>query len=206
MGSTVTQNRRALVGTPGCIAEAVPSYLLPGGDGSIPEVVRRQRNNLNWDHILAWCLRVREHFQEGDRVMDIGCGVGLVDWALMTMVPSIRDMILLDSTGDETHVPMSDQGYWHNDLDLTRHVVRELPAQVHDVQTYDWSTRAHVVMSTLSWGFHYPISLYFSRVRALRPRLLIVDLRKTHEIPGYTPIDKFHIWGKATTHVFRRGP
>lgn len=137
--------------------------------------------------------------------MDIGCGIGIVARDLAHQRDNEISFILLDKTGDDPHVPVSAEGYRHNDLEITRRWTADLNAEVHDIDEYEWgSHQPQIVMSTLSWGFHYPLELYMKRVMALRPRLIIVDVREVVNMPGLRIEDKFHIWGKATTVVYRR--
>lgn len=166
------------------------------------DLLHRQRNGTHHDNILAWVVRVRRYFLDGDTVLDIGCGLGQVDLVLTSQV-DVR-MIMIDRTGDEPHVRYSQFGYAHNDLDETRRRVGHL-GEVHDVDEYRWLDRPRVVMSTLSWGFHYPIELYWTKVMRMEPHHIIVDLRKPVDtLDGYDKVDEFKIYGKAITHVFRR--
>lgn len=199
-------DRRPLVGTPGLTTmKAAPSHLLPGGSSRLPEVFRKQRSGPQpLLHIEQWTHRVLRWIPPHSSILDIGCGIGVVARSLAHAHEGRLHLTLLDKTGDDPHVPMSATGYRHNDLDITRQWVADLDATVHDVDQFDWAGEYDIVMSTLSWGFHYPLSLYLDRVLALRPRLIIVDLRNVVEIPGLRIRDRFHIWGKATTVVYER--
>lgn len=201
-------DRRPLVGTPGLTTmKTIPSHLLPRGDGRIPEIFRKQRSGPSPIlYIERWTSRVIRWFPLHSRVLDIGCGIGIVARSLSHACDGKLSLTLLDKTGDDPHVPVSPEGYRHNDLDITRRWVEDLNATVHDVDEWDWSQRQDIVMSTLSWGFHYPVELYLDRVMALDPRLIIVDVREVVELPGLIILDKFHIWGKATTVVYGRQP
>lgn len=165
-------------------------------------LLSRQRNTFDVDNIRAYALRVRKYLRDGDHIVDIGCGFGFVDVALAELVKA--RFTLLDKTGDEQRQTFSPRGYAHNDLDITRQVTATIGAEVMDIAKYGWEGPADVVLSTLSWGWHYPLSLYRDRVMAMKPRAIIVDLREAQVIPGYRAIDAFTINRKETTMVFRR--
>lgn len=191
---------RSSVGEP----EDIPSFLLPKGTDAPPDIFSLQRNgSRSADDIMAWAWRARRWLRPDDIILDIGCGIGMMARALHHVMDGRVDFILMDRTGNEPHVPVSECGYAHNDLDVTRYWTRDLNAMVVDADTWDWSgPRPTVVMSTLSWGFHYPIELYLDRVLAMEPRAILMDLRETTKIPGLEIVDKWWLWGKARTMVY----
>lgn len=165
------------------------------------ELLAKQRTTLDLDNIRSYAYRVRKYFKPGDHVIDLGCGFGLVDLVLNALMPGLR-FTMLDLTGNDPHRKMSAGGYAHNDLETTRQVAKDLNALVVDVNEYRWNDPADIVMSTLSWGWHYPIKLYIDQVLSVKPRTIITDLRKKQEIGGYEIVDRFTINRKEKTHVF----
>jgi SAM-dependent methyltransferase len=165
-------------------------------------LLEKQRNTFDLDNIRAYALRVRKHLSSGDHILDIGCGFGYVDLAIAELVEA--RFTLVDLTGNGHAKGYSAEGFAHNDLSITREVVSEIDATVIDARHDKWPSSADVVMSTLSWGWHYPLSVYLERVRAMKPRIIIADLREPAKISGYAEIDGFTINRKERTTVFRR--
>lgn len=171
-------------------------------------LLRRQRTTYDADNIAAYALRVRKYLKPGDRVLDIGCGFGLVACALADVVAGLR-FVLLDKTGDEPAVAFPARGYVHNDLAVTRRVAEQLDAVVSDVDDYGWTDPVDVVISTLSWGWHYPVTMYSDRVIALQPHAVILDVRNRDDVrvlcdAHYKIVDDFRVNRKETTVVLER--
>lgn len=171
----------------------------------IPEnhaLLKKQRTTFDQDNIDAYALRIRKYLRDGDHILDIGCGFGFVDLAIAKHVDAT--FTLVDKTGDEKPVSFSPRGYAHNDLEMTRRNVRSLDATVQDARSFSVTRPVDVVISTLSWGWHYPIGVYRDKVLALKPRVIILDLRMPDGFAEYAPIDQFTINRKENTVVFRR--
>lgn len=117
------------------------------------------------------------------RVLDIGCGIGGID-VLIHQNHGRPQMDLMDGTG----VAAAKFGFLerlepYNDMQVTMDVMRmnrvdgasclDLMSEL-DEGAYD------LVLSLLSWGHHYPVRIYLSRVtQALKPGgLVVLDLRK----------------------------
>lgn len=165
-------------------------------------ITQRQRTVFDDDNMIAYAWRVRKYFEDCNVAIDIGCGIGYQTARLSEMLPNVH-FVMLDKTGDEQSVNYSDNGYAHNNLELTRQYAdNHVRGSVHDIDTYDWSHSAEVVYSTLSWGWHYPVELYLDRVVKLKPRYIIFDTRSTVSIENYQQIDSFRINRKENTVVF----
>ena len=161
-----------------------------------------QRNTFNEDCLIAWAYRTRRYFQDCNTALDIGCGIGYQTAEVSRLHPGMH-IHCLDKTGIESSIQYSNNGYKHNDLDLTVEHLQNYNCSVYDVDEYTWADSIDIVYSTLSWGWHYPISLYLKRVLALSPKYIILDQReKRQTIPGYLLVDDFRINRKETTKVY----
>lgn len=125
-------------------------------------------------------------------ILDIGCGVGGLDVLLHRHYgcdPRIG-LYLVDRTSTSNTIYY---GFWkeaafYNSLDVTRLVLSEngVPSRsLHLIQVgpsrhLDVAIDADLVVSLLSWGFHYPVSTYLDQVHDILKRggHLVMDIRK----------------------------
>lgn len=126
------------------------------------------------------------------RVLDVGCGVAGIDVLLHRHYdrdPTLQ-FYLLDKTGTSENVyyGFEKHGAFYNSLDVARELLvrNGVPREnVHCLDAtpdyrIDVETGVDLVISLLSWGFHYGVSTYLEPVhRVLRPGgHLIIDVRK----------------------------
>lgn len=125
-------------------------------------------------------------------VLDIGCGLGLVDLVLYKRIKPSPDVYLLDK--DNEHQSLrSVKGGFHQryiftaDLALTRDFFIQNGVKNDQIHFVDSSINAlaslpkiDLILSITSWGFHYPIETYWEGVRKIihEKSLLFIDLRK----------------------------
>lgn len=97
-----------------------------------------------------------------ESILDIGCGIAGIDVFLKRRYPKAR-LELLDGNGDKSVYG------WHpekpliyNDRKATEELLEANGFNVdrwHDVGTKE-HLKADLVISLISWGFHYPLSTY----------------------------------------------
>ncbi len=122
-------------------------------------------------------------------ILDIGCGVGGIDVLLHRHYGTPR-LYLVDRTETEGKVfyGFAERGAFYNSFDATRRllVTNGIPEpalrfrEVGEECRLDIPEPVDLVLSLISWGFHYPIGVYADQVRALlRPGgRVILDVRK----------------------------
>ncbi len=123
-------------------------------------------------------------------VLDVGCGIAGID-ALLSRIYDDAHFYLLDRTETDTtgfEYGMGDQYRFYNSLELAKAVMLAngtAEAQVHllDAQPgfrFDPSHRFDLVLSLISWGYHYPVATYLDQVYdAMAPGArLLLDIRK----------------------------
>lgn len=167
------------------------------------KITSLQRNTFDEDNMIAYAWRVRKYFLQATTAIDIGCGIGYQTRRISELVPTVH-FDMLDKTGIEQAANYTPVGYAHNDLSLTRQYANSyINGTVYDIDMYNWDTPVDVVISTLSWGWHYPIENYLARVVSLVPKYIILDSRLDNvTIPYYTIIDTFTINRKERTIVW----
>jgi SAM-dependent methyltransferase len=133
---------------------------------------------------------IRSHLpRRAVAILDIGCGVGGIDVLLHRHYGTPR-LYLADrtETSGEVYYGFAEKGAFYNSLDATRRLlltngVPERAMRFREVGEecrLDVPEALDLVISLISWGFHYPVGVYADQVRALlRPGgRVILDVRK----------------------------
>lgn len=123
-----------------------------------------------------------------ESVLDIGCGLAGIDVLLQRKYGEALDVHLLDRNGvSEIFYGFKSDGAFYNSLPLARALLEMngVPAaRVHthdaDRQGFPKAQRFGLIMSLISWGYHYPVKTYAADVQAaLAPGgTLIIDIRR----------------------------
>jgi hypothetical protein len=127
------------------------------------------------------------------KVLDIGCGIAGYhrDW-LRSRSNSNDHLYLLDS--NNFHLSALAYGHgdskrYYNSLNLAKYFIMQdndfaTNIKLLDIaKSYDFPLQIDLVVSFISWGFHYPLSLYWERVLASTKLggCIMVDIRKDSE-------------------------
>ena len=172
---------------------------------TLSKITNLQRTTYDEDNMCAYAWRVRKYFTNAKKAIDLGCGIGYQTLQISKLLPDVH-FDMLDKTGIDKPNQYSDTGYLHNNLDMTQEYVlnNNINASVWDVDEYIWDNPVDVVVSTLSWGWHYPVELYINNVLKLVPKYIIFDnrLKKPPYIPNYCVVDQFTINRKERTLVY----
>jgi SAM-dependent methyltransferase len=133
-------------------------------------------------------------------ILDIGCGIAALNIFLDKFV-SPEKIFLLDKTYTERNVWYSfkEKGAFYNSLELARETLSlngVAPSKIKLISAPDDGliplddNSIDVIVSTISWGFHYPIKLYIDSVYKLLSNdgTLILDIRK--DSSGFEELNK----------------
>ena len=142
------------------------------------------------DEMLSVYNNIKDHLPETKtkpKIIDIGCGMAGIDAFISYHYNNEADITLLDIDGEPDNVgygfvSVSDMSSYHNfDLALKQLEMNGVPS--HNILTHDISKNLEfpsndfdVVISLISWGFHYPIDTY--SVNLSDNGVVIVDVRK----------------------------
>ena len=127
--------------------------------------------------------------KEATSCLDIGCGLGGIDVLLFRHWGSSVRLHLLDTSGISRRLHDNEAAH-HNELSLTEAFLRlnGVPRSsfvLHDVDRTGYPRDVHfdVVLSLLSWGFHYPVETYVASVAYTLKKggTLIMDVRNGTE-------------------------
>lgn len=116
--------------------------------------------------------------KEVNSILDIGCGLAGIDVFLKRKYPK-ASLTLLDSDGSHGNAGFSAGGGAGGDRKLTQSLLEANEVKIDrwlDIGTKDCLS-ADLVISLLSWGFHYPLSEYSVE------GLCIADIRHGHKAP-----------------------
>ncbi len=125
------------------------------------------------------------------RILDIGAGVGGIDVALFKHYEKSHNvkLYLLDKTyiDKKIHYGLKEKAAFYNSLEITRDLLslNGVPERNIHLQNANDENKIEggpfdLVISLISWGFHYPISTYLEQVynRLNDGGTTILDIRK----------------------------
>ncbi|MDG3547085.1 hypothetical protein [Methanobacterium formicicum] len=123
-------------------------------------------------------------------ILDIGCGVAGIDVLLSKHYENNVDIFLLDKTSvdDKVYYHFEKKGSFYNSLNVSKDLLEIngiKPLKIHLQEATDnnrikFNTKFDLIISFISWGFHYPISTYLDEVyeKLSAYGVLIVDIRR----------------------------
>ncbi len=126
------------------------------------------------------------------RILDIGCGIGSINIFLYEHYNHDQDLEihLLDKTAldQDVNYGFKNEAAFYNSLELAKHFLTLNSIPVNNVITHevtpDYSIPINgtvdLIISLISWGFHYPVSVYLNQVSELLSEngRIIIDIRK----------------------------
>ena len=127
-----------------------------------------------------------------NRILDVGCGVAGIDVLLFRHYDSVTDLefYLLDKTviSNKVFYNYHKQSAFYNSLDIARKTLNINGTAQQNIHTLEVSSDYQIeiskpvdlVISLISWGFHYPVSTYIAQVYQLLRKSghLILDIRR----------------------------
>jgi hypothetical protein len=124
-------------------------------------------------------------------ILDIGSGLAGLDVFLWSLLQKNQPKIyLLDKTKVEKKIwyEFKSHGAFYNSLDLAKKNLMSNGVESSNITVIEAPNNGIIkniknidlVISTISWGFHYPVDLYIDSVLSLMSKkgVLIIDVRK----------------------------
>lgn len=133
-------------------------------------------------------------------ILDIGSGVAAIDVLLYKHYEKDQPLIyLLDKTEmpSKVYYSFKPQGCYYNSLSLSKKLLeanniptKNIFLEEADGKNIHFNTKFDLVVSFISWGFHYPVSTYLNQVYdKLSPGgVMIIDVRKVNGSNGFAEI------------------
>ena len=157
-----------------------------------PRVERLFREDMEREYAT-----IKPHLpKHSHRILDIGCGVGGIDVLLdqhYRAKGQAVDIYLFDKTEmpKKVYYGLEQNGCYYNSLAVAKEMLVSNGAAPERIflqedrsdHTIDFKTKFDLVISLISWGFHYPIQTYLDQVYTLLASggTLILDVRKGTE-------------------------
>ena len=137
-------------------------------------------------------LSIRDFLPENcSAILDIGCGVAGIDYFLYQHYDDNElQLYLLDKTHIEQNVyyMFEPKGAFYNSLDVAKAVLTDSGIAANSIHLKEATNnndikierKVDLVISLLSWGFHYPVETYLERVHGILTDdgVVILDVRK----------------------------
>lgn len=122
------------------------------------------------------------------KILDIGCGIAGVDCVLNAHYKNPSFYLLDKSTVDnKIHYGFQKTGAFYNSLQVAREILeingvnsnQINTIEVDDVLTVVFPQDMNLVISLMSWGFHYPVDVYLDNVTKILSDkgVLVIDVR-----------------------------
>lgn len=163
--------------------------------GKMSEFVMLQRTSIKADIGRSYYSATLNDYRTIDgyvnnpkRVLDIGCGMAGVDYFIAMLNPDseiyLRDKTQLD---DEVFYGFKEKTAFYNSLELAEELLR-VNGVTNTIVTEEAKdkniecTSIDLVISLISWGFHYPVDYYFKSVMGCLSKdgVVILDIRNAH--------------------------
>jgi SAM-dependent methyltransferase len=128
--------------------------------------------------------------QKATSILDIGSGIAGINAFINKHYNNKIDIYLLDKTQTDERVYYyyHERGSVYNSLTLAKELLKQNgvdESRIHTQEATDDNqilidTTFDIVVSLISWGFHYPVTTYLDVVyQKLKPKgVLIIDIRK----------------------------
>ncbi|MFT6946110.1 MAG: SAM-dependent methyltransferase [Vicingaceae bacterium] len=128
--------------------------------------------------------------ESAENVLDIGCGIAGIDILISRHYGHKVNICLLDKStiDNDLHYGFEKRGSFYNSLALSKKVlvdngVHEANVFVQEAtngNTINFDKKFDLIISIISWGFHYPVEVYLDQVYSNLNTggLLILDVRK----------------------------
>lgn len=122
-------------------------------------------------------------------ILDIGCGIAGIDFFLYQNYQNHEpNLFLLDKEGiSDVYYGFEEEASFYNSLDLSREFLNLNGVPKDKIHTINISeddfpseNNLELIISIISWGFHYPVSTYLEEVyhSLSNNGVLIMDIRK----------------------------
>jgi SAM-dependent methyltransferase len=160
----------------------------------IKENAFKKANQIDEEYIKIMegiAINIMPHIPSDTKnIMDIGCGMGLLSLLLYRYLNE-PELKLIDKTKieDEIYYNYEKKGAYYNSLDIAKKLliknyvkedkIKLIEAPENGVIEIEKNS-IDLIISTISWGFHYPVKTYLESVDNILKDdgIVIIDIRK----------------------------
>ena len=123
-------------------------------------------------------------------ILDIGCGIAGIDIFLSRHYRNKVNIYLLDKSqmDQNLYFYFEKKGSFYNSLQLSKKVLEDNGVDPKKIYTQEatednritFRNKFDIIISLLSWGFHYPVSVYLDEAykKLEKGGIMIIDVRK----------------------------
>jgi len=127
---------------------------------------------------------------KSESILDIGCGLALIDVFLYEHYGGLADIFLLDKTfiAHTVYYGYKPTGCYYNSLSFSREMLVNNGVSSDKIHCQEatpdnkinFLAKHDLIISLASWGFHYPVSTYLERAHKILNEggVLIIDVRR----------------------------
>lgn len=138
--------------------------------------------------------------QNANSILDIGCGVAGIDVLINNHYKNKIDIFLIDKTkvDKKIYYNYENRGSFYNSLKIAKTLLTKNGVKINKIHLQEatpnneikFSQGFDIVISLISWGFHYPVATYLDKVyeKMNNNGILILDIRKNTD--GEKEIEK----------------
>jgi len=151
-----------------------------------PEIKREYNKDIEFEYST-----IKDYLLEDAKsVLDIGCGVAGIDVLISKHYSNNINIFLIDKTytNKKIYYGFKRKASFYNSLDISKNVL-ELNGvssdnifiqEANDDNSIDFKESFDIVISLISWGFHYPVFTYLDSVydKLNQNGILIIDVKK----------------------------
>jgi hypothetical protein len=137
---------------------------------------------------------IKKHLpQNAKTILDIGSGVAGIDVLISKHYKNKISIFLIDKTqvDDKIYYKFNKKGAFYNSLNVSKMILNINGVPLNKIYLQEatkkneinFRKKFDIVISLISWGFHYPVSTYLDKVytNLNKNGTLILDIRKnTH--------------------------
>jgi SAM-dependent methyltransferase len=180
---------------------------LPTNESSEEEIANALEKMFMKDYDM-----IREYLpKDASNILDIGCGLGLINIPLYNHYNTAVNLHLLDKTNsissNQSVRGFNKEYVFYNSMDATRDILTSNGVLNENVHTYEVSKESieqlykikyDLIISLLSCGWHYSIETYMDLIKnTLSPNgVLVLDIRHDTNQLEYAK-DNFELIGKV---------
>jgi SAM-dependent methyltransferase len=148
------------------------------------------KNDFNKNMVEEYSI-IRQFLPQNiDSILDIGCGVAGIDVLISNYYANKINVFLIDKTRIDKNVyyGFKQRGSFYNSLEIAKNLLETngVPSdriyiqEATDDNKITFENKFDVVISLISWGYHYPVATYLDQAyEKLKPLgILIIDTRK----------------------------
>jgi len=128
-----------------------------------------------------------------ESILDIGCGLGGINLFISKKYRHNIKIMLLDKTKIDNSIVYNyrENASFYNSLPLAKIFLVQYGVPTTNItykecksdNTIPYSNKFDIIISLLSWGFHYPLNIYLDQVEKLLKNngILIIDIRENSD-------------------------